>query len=121
MNSTNILAIIPLLQALCSQPTNSLPVPVTVPIGSTTNTIVSTNWVLTADWKVEHGVRSQKWVMDSVSTNVEREEVTALILFRTNPVLLSASRVTLAGDTNAPTKWEPYAPPLPVPGQFTKP
>jgi hypothetical protein len=113
MGATNLLALTLLLQNLCAdQPTNTLP-PTVIPILTYTNTLVSTDWVQTSDFKIEAGVRLGKSIMYSVGTNTEREVVTAVISFRTNPVPLTATRVMLAGDTNAPVKWGPNLPPVP--------
>lgn len=113
MSDTNLLALIPLLRLLCAEhPTNTLP-PVIVPLFTYTNILVSTGWVQTSDFKVEKGVRLGKWLEDSVTTNTERETVTAIVYFQTNPIPLSSSRVMFAGDTNSPTRWAPGQPPLP--------
>src|ERR1700730_10719864 len=104
MNSTNLILLTLLLKNLCADPpTNTLP-PVVLPLFTYTNTFISTDWVQTADLQIVNGIGSNKWVMDSVSTNTQREVVTAIIAFRTNQVPLSLTRVMLAGDTNALVK-----------------
>jgi hypothetical protein len=112
-----------LLQLWATQPTNTLP-PVAFALPPVTNTIVFTNSMLTGSVRIEDGVRQFEWIDSAIGTNVERQRITAVIYFRTNPTPMSSSLVML--DTNAPRSWHTNPPPLPgfqpppMPGQFSR-
>lgn len=71
-------------------------------------TVILTNWanVPTGDFKREDGTNYSKQWIQSIETNVVREEVIPVITYRTNRTVLVSSRATFQF-TNSVKAWNP--------------
>lgn len=87
-----------------------------------TNSVAFTNWInFHGDVKRENNTNYVHRWADQIGTNVFREEVIPMIVYKTNRTAIGSSRVLFSA-TNAPTEWTPSGlPPLPpTPGVPTK-